>query len=103
MLVLSSEGAVASVYDVGQCLESGRGNIIISSVLCSSLLGLCKGILYERQYLHWTDRIIIKFSSQSNFSATFPLLFLFPLNTNTHTDTHWHAGSQTAILTFTFK
>lgn len=76
MLVLSSEGAVASVYDVGQCSESRRGNIIISSVLCSSLIGLCEGILYGRQYLHWTDRIIIKVSSQSNLSAAIPLLFL---------------------------
>lgn len=87
MLALSSEGAVASVYDVGQCSESRRGNIIISSVLCSSLKGLCEGILYGCQYLHWTDRIIIKVSSQSSLSAACPLLFLFPPSTHTLTHT----------------
>lgn len=85
MLALSSEGAV---YDVGQCSESRRGNIIISGVLCSSLIGLCEGILYGRQYLHWTDRIIIKISSQSSHSAACPLLSLFPLSTHIHTLTH---------------
>lgn len=83
MLALSSEGAVASVYDIGQCSEHRRGNIIISSVLCSSLIGLCEGILYGRQYLDWTDRIIIKFSSQSSLIATCSLLFLFPPSTHT--------------------
>lgn len=95
MLVLSSEGAVVSVYNVGQCSVHRRGNIIISSMLCSSLIGLCKGILYGCQYLHWTDRIIIKVSSQSSLSAACP--------PSTHTDTHWHAGSQTAIFTITFE
>lgn len=89
MLVLSSEGAVVSVYNVGQCSEHRRGNIIISSMLCSSLIGLCKGILYGRQYLHWTDRIIIKVSRQTSLSAACPLLFLFP-PTLTHTGMQVH-------------
>lgn len=100
MLALSSEGAVVSVYDVGQCSESRRGNIIISSVLCSALIGLCEGILYGCQYLHWTDRIIIKVSSQSSLSAacTPP----FPLSSQ---HTHWHTlpCRFTVIFTLTFE
>lgn len=103
MLALSSEGAVASVYDVGQCSERRRGNIIISSVLCSSLIGLGEGILYGRQYLHWTDRIIIKVSSQRSLSAACPTPLLFFFHLHTHTHTHWHAGSQTVLFTLTFE